>query len=407
MNKNIHNLYSEIYRHNTNKEKDKVNENLKTLINTPVKNISLDKKHFNSPKDLGYKLKPLERKNISIKREKLIDSTFEIFFRYNTPFKDSEIKELKNELYSMPIEDTFPLIYIIDNLYLDMVVYHILNFIKDTKHILDNINTKTRYYHSRFQIDVLKKRLKDLENIKQNYFLMPKTEYDIELLNSKNNLLKAFNNNYSIIFAFAHLYSINPMQNIFKNPIFNEAFKDFIDFVNCISTTNKDAIKSLAILIFKLFEKQFNHNDLEVSIQNILRIFFENEIIEFNQNKSNYEHPYDTFLIDSKSYTKNPYIHSSFDNIPIYGINKENKYFFYKDINIKQFMKAYFYSAPFDIKDISFSYYKQIKKQFNNPQINSFMKQYPEFFENQNYNTMDIMTTFFSEMKKTAPDELK
>jgi hypothetical protein len=43
---------------------------------------------------------------------------------------------------------------------------------------------------------------------------------------------------------------------------------DFADSLNAISTTKKDAIKSLAILLFKLHDAHMNDIDIELSVKN-------------------------------------------------------------------------------------------------------------------------------------------
>lgn len=387
----------------TNKNKDL---NIKFLLNNSENKFTKNSE-INTSINLNFKLIPIERNKIQIKKETSIKDTFEIFFEFNGYFEDKEIHELKEELFSISFEKSFPLIFRFGNKHLDMSIYHILNFIKDTKYILANLESKKRTYHSRFKIDVLQKRLQDLENISNESFLQPRNNYDKKIFNSKRKLLKIFNENYNIVFAYAHLYSFLPMQNIVKEKYLEETFQDFLEFVNIISIERREVLKSLAILLYKTYQNILPNNVIELFTQNVLRIFFENEIKDINKNKLTGISE-DTFLIDSKIYSKSPYIHSVFDKIPIYGINKDNKYFSYKGLNRKEFMKSYIYLLKeFGIKKISLSLYKQIIKPIKNPQMHSFMKQYPEFFENKKINLVNIQHTFFSEMKKYTPDNLK
>jgi hypothetical protein len=387
----------------TNKNR---NLNIKRFLNYSENNF-IKNSEMDTNINLNFKLIPVERNKIQIKKETLINDAFDIFFEFNEHFEDKEIHELKKELFSIFFEKSFPLIFKFENQHLDMSIYHILNFIKDTKHILTNLELKKRTYHSRFKIDILQKRLQDLENINNEDFLQPRNNYDKKIFNSKRKLLKIFNENYNIVFAYAHLYSFLPMQNITKEKYLEETFQDFLEFVNIISIEKREVLKSLAILLYKTYQNILPNNVIELFTQNVLRIFFENEIKDINKNKLT-EMGEDTFLIDSKTYSKSPYIHSVFDKIPIYGINKDNKYFFYKGLNRKEFMKSYIYLLKeFGIKKISLSFYKQIIKPFKNPQMYSFMKQYPEFFDNKDINLLNMQYTFFSEMKKYAPDNLK
>lgn len=400
MNQNTFNL---IYNIANNKEKM---HNIKTLLNTNSSVLTKNSTIKNS-QDLGYKLIFTNRNYIKIEKEILIKNTFELFSQYNETYTNDELSELKDELLNIDFEKSHPLIFKLEDIYFDLSIYHILHFIKDTKYILNNLNSKKRTYHSRFKIDVLQKQLKALEEISSNQFFQPKKEYDIKVLNSKKKLLNIFTENYNIVFAYAHLYSFLPMQNIANKIHLEETYQDFIKFVNIISVEKREILKSFAILIYKTYQNILPNSVIELFTQNILRIFFEKEILEINKNKLNdfYE---DTFLIDSKIYSKNPYIHSTFDNIPIYSINKQNKYFFYKGLNQKEFMKSYIYLLKrYGINKISLSMYKYFLKQFKNPTKHSFQKQYPEFFEKQNINMLNIQHTFFSEMKKYAPDNLK
>lgn len=381
-------------------------KDLETLLLISQKEI-FDNKQIKQGINLGYKVIPFIRSESPISKKKLIDDTFNVYFKFNNRFKNEQIEELKNQFLSIPFEKSYPLIFKYEDYFYDLSIYHILNFIKDTQYVLSNLSKKQRTFHSRFKIDILQKRLKDLENIKTNEFLQPKSTFDIKMLNTKDKLLKIFYENYNIVFAYAHLYSSLPMQNIIKEKYLEESFQDFFEFVNIISITPKEAIKSLSILLYKTYQGFFKNDELELFVQNVLRIFFEENIIEINKNKVN-EEEQDTFLIDSKIYYKNPYIHSTFNKIPIYGINKENKYFFYKGVNKKEFMKSYlFLFKQLGIKTFPLSMYKNIKKPFLNPQIHSFIKQYPEFFENKDLNLLNIQHTFFSEMKKITPDCLK
>lgn len=386
-----------------NKDKE---HNISKLLNTDINELTKNR-NTNQSKDLGYKLTPISRNIIVITKEQFINDTFDIFFKFNNIYLEKELIELKEELLKIEFDKSHPLIYKFEEKYIDMSIYHLLNFIKDTKYILANLESKKRTYHSRFKIDVLQKRLQDLENISNEDFLQPRNNYDKKIFNSKRKLLNIFNENYNIVFAYSHLYSFLPMQNIVKEKYLEETFQDFLEFVNVISIERREVLKSLAILLYKTYQNILPNNVIELFTQNVLRIFFENEIKDINKNKLT-EISEDTFLIDSKIYSKSPYIHSVFDKIPIYGINKDNKYFFYKGLNRKEYMKSYIYLLKeFGIKKISLSLYKQIIKPFKNPQMHSFMKQYPEFFGNKDINLLNIQHTFFSEMKKYAPDNLK
>jgi len=49
------------------------------------------------------------------------------------------MNKLKNQFLSIDFEKSYPLIFKYEDKYLDMSIYHILNFIKDTKYILTNL----------------------------------------------------------------------------------------------------------------------------------------------------------------------------------------------------------------------------------------------------------------------------
>lgn len=92
--------------------------------------------------DLGYKLIPIVRNTIVIEKELLIDNTFNVFSKFNKIYSNKEFYELKQEFINIEFEKSSPLIFKYEDKYIDISIYHILNFIKDTKYILRNLESK-------------------------------------------------------------------------------------------------------------------------------------------------------------------------------------------------------------------------------------------------------------------------
>ena len=401
----IQKQYLTVLKKYLNNQSNDIQKELKNLIKTPEDKL-LNSADFNF-KNAGYKLSLKSYNEITLSKKVIIENTIKIFQLFHTQFSDNQIISLTDELLELPFEKISKVLYIYEETYFDINIYHILHFIKDTKYVLDNIDEKQRYHYSRFKIDVFKKQLKALETLKTEKFLLPSSSYDLDLQNTKEKLLKIANEHYNTIFAFANFYNTMPMKGMYKDTIIDDTINDFIKFVDAISITEKQAIKSLAILIYKMFEQTMNKDNLSYNIQNILRVFFETNIEEINQNKQVDNFYQDTFLINPKVFSKNVYIHSSFDTIPIFGMNKDNNYFFYKGLTPKDVMRIIVFSSHTMNTKLPLSVYKVFRKQYQNPHYMSYKKQYPEFFEQQDINIADIMATFFSEMKKSAPDNLK
>ena len=190
-----------------------------------------------------------------------------------------------------------------------------------------------------------------------------------------------------------------------------KSVKDFQDILNAISVTKKDAIKSLAILLFNISDKLLPSNENEIFVENVLRIFFAHEIEEINQNKKINDQLLDTFRVDTKEFRKRVYIYSTFDNIPVYAINRQNKFFFYKGLSKREFMRMYFEGLKAAEPDrdipITKSTYKTIQLIFEKPHSLMYNRQYPEFFTMKNPSPLDMAVSFFELMKKTAPDNLR
>lgn len=393
------------YKNNNTEEKDKV---LKEIISTPTKEL-FDQKEFNFS-DAELKFNVVKRSDISITKTELIDSSFNYFKQYYDVIIPEEYKELKAEVEKLPLE-YIPTIYLNKDTFIDIFAYHIFHFIKETKHILANIDNKKRYFHSTFKTNVIEKQIKAMEEIKTNTFLFPKTEFDQNILKSKEKLLEYAYEHYNILFALYAFFSYYNMEGAYNDKIVEKTINDFQNTLNAINITKKDAIKSLAILLFNISDKLLPPHENELFVENTLRIFFKNEIEEINQNKDVDTYYLDTFKVDTKEFRKRVYISCIFDNIPIYGINRQNKYFFYKNLTRKEFMRMYFEglkdTEPDQDIPITKSTYKVIQQMFEKPHGLMYKRQYPEFFTMENPSTLDITVSFFELMKKTAPDNLR
>lgn len=361
--------------------------------------------------NIGYKLKVISHQVGTPTNSQFIDNAINLFQK-NHPnlFSQNKINELREELLKIPFGNFHVILLAEKNTedYFYIGVYCILSFIKNTQYVLTHLEDKQRYHHSRLKKDVIEKTLKTLENIKTNVFLQPKSTFDTGIIDKKEKLLKLVDEHYQIIIALIH--SIKPFgtSNIFVDPTIEQSINDVIELLNAITISEREALKSLSILFFKMLEKSIDSMTLELFIQNVLRIFFAEEIEKLNAKSP--EILKDTFLVESKQYkNKNVYIHSTFDHVPIYGINRENKYFFYRKVSVKNLMKIYIGSIKLAMPtfDLKLSFYKQIRKQFQHPYQSEMLGVYPEFFDNPScVNAPNLARTFFSESKKYAPDEL-
>lgn len=361
--------------------------------------------------NIGYKLKVINHPIGTPTNFLFIDNAIKLFQKnHPTLFSQSQINKLRKELIQIPFGNFHVILFseknTEDHFYIG--VYCVLSFIKNTRYVLEHIKDKQRYHHSRLKKDVIEKTLKTLEHIKTNVFLQPKSACDVGIINKKEKLLKLVDEHYQVIIALIH--SIKPFgtSNIFVDPTMEQSINDVIELLNAITISEREALKSLSILFFKMLEKHLDNMGIELFIQNTLRIFFEKEIEQLNERSP--EILKDTFLIDSKQYkNKNVYIHSTFDNIPIYGINRENKYFFYRKVSVKNLMKIYIGSIKLAMPTfyLKLSFYKQIRRQFQHPYIHEMQGIFPEFFDKPScVNAPNLARTFFSESKKYAPDEL-
>jgi len=382
---------------------------LKELLSLPD-DEAFDRSTFNFS-NAGLKYKPYHRSDFELSRDELIENSYAVFSQFYDDISLEKFYQLKLELLKLPIE-TFPVILFFENKYIDLAIYHIFHFIKNTKYIIAHLEDKKRHFYSKYQTNVLEIHIKDLEHIKTTKFLYPASKFDQEILEKKEKLLSFANENYSMLFAWNAMIASLNIKGVFVDQSIDKAMEVFIDSLNTIRTTKKDAIKSLAVLLFKLHDAHMNDIDIELSVENILRIFFKNEIEELNKNKKLSSDYLDTFKITSKEYKKNVYISSVFDGIPIYGINDENKYvYFYKmtdkeTMNMCHFLyKQASLSSP-NIPDEE-DYCQLLYQELKNPHGQSYKKQYPEFFAKENLNALDIMATFLHEMKKSTPDYLK
>lgn len=361
--------------------------------------------------NIGYKLKVINHPIGTPTNSIFLDNAIKLFQKNHTNlFSQTQINELREELFKIPFGSFHVILLAEKNTenYFYIGVYCILSFLKNTRYVLDHLEDKQRYHHSRLKKDVIEKTLKTLENIKTNVFLQPKSTFEIGIIDKKEKLLNLVDEHYQVIIALIH--SIKPFgtKNMFIDPEMEESMNDVIELLNAITISEREALKSLSILFYKMLEQYLDSMTLELFIQNILRIFFEKEIKQLNERSP--EILKDTFLIDSKQYkNKNVYIHSTFDNVSIYGMNRENKYFFYRKVSVKNLMKIYIGSIKLAIPtfDLKLSFYKQIRRQFQHPYIHEMQGVYPEFFDNPSYmNAPNLARTFFSESKKYAPDEL-
>jgi len=395
-----------ITAHLNNKNEGKIDA-LKKLLSMQ-ENKLFNEQEYNFT-DAGLKYQVHNRTDVKTTREKLIDNTYQIFSQFYDDVSLEEFNEIKDNLLNLPIE-IFPVIHSFENIYFDYGIYHIFHFIKDTKHILENIDNKKRHFYSTYKSKVLQANLKQMEALKTNKFLYPKSEFEQTIFQGKERVLSLAEEHYNMLFTWsAFSADINTM-GMFKDNMLDTIFNDFLNELNAIRTTTKDAIKSLAILLFKLYDGHFNTQENELFVENVLRVFFKDEIIQINKNKKNIdEFNQDTFKVTTKEYRKDVYIYSLFDSIKIYGINDKNKYFYFYKMNSKEIMKMYFslLKKTNPQLGISKAFYKHVKEQLRHPYRSSYMKQYPEFFEKENLNALDIMVTIFQEMKKTAPDNLK
>lgn len=397
-----------IITNHLNKQEDKKLEALKELLNTPAEEL-FDNKEFNFS-DAGLKYQVRNRTDIDVSKEELIQNSYKIFSSFYHDVPLDEFHEFKDSLFTLPLE-TFPIIHSFEDMYFDYGIYNIFHFIKNTKYILKNLEKKQRYFYSTYNSKVLQSNIKQMEQLKTNKFLYPKSKFEQELIEGKEHILSLANENYNMLFAWNSFSADLNIMDMFKDSMIDAVFNDFLDELNAIRTTKKDAIKSLAILLFRLYDAKFDTQDNELFVENMLRACFNDEILEINQNKKNMKMlDKDTFKVTTKEYRKNVYIYSVFDGIKIYGINDENKYFYFYKMTPKEIMGMYFSLMqkvnPFAPK-LSKVFYKYIKEQFKHPYRSSYNKQYPEFFEKENPNILDLMATFFQQMKKTAPDNLK
>jgi len=233
------------HKRNNIEEKNKV---LKEIVSTPADEL-FDKNEFNFS-DAGLKYMPVSRLQVDILKSDLIDHSFNYFRKYYDGITDEQYKELKVEIEKLPLE-YIPMIYSIEGTFIDQFAYHIFHFIKDTKYILANIDNKKRYFYSTFKTEVIEKQINAMEDIKTNKFLFPKTEFDQNILSTKEKLLEHAYQNYNILFAFNTFLSYNNLEGVFKDQVAEKTINDFQDTLNAINVTKKDAIKSLAILLFE------------------------------------------------------------------------------------------------------------------------------------------------------------
>lgn len=392
-----------------NDNKEEKNNAIKDMLSVPEDEL-FDKTEFNFS-DAGLKYKPVSRADIQISINDLIDNSYTVFSKYNNNISNEEFLELKIEIEKLPIQ-LYPVIFFIEGMYIDLSAYHIFHFIKDTKHILSEIENKDRYFYSTYQTKVIETQIKLMEKIKTEKFLYPKTEFDQEVLTAKDKLLNYASEHYNILFAFNALTASFNLQGIYKDHMIDQVANDFQESLNSIRVTKKDAIKSLAILLFHMYDTKIDETQHELAIENILRIFFNDEIEEINKNKNVALNFMDTFKITTKEYRKNVYIYAFFDKVPIYGINRENKYFYFYKMNEKEVMRMYFESLKDTSPDqdiaITKINYQIIKERFlKHPHKALYQRQYPEFFTMENSTELDMMVSFFKMMKKTAPDNLR
>lgn len=353
--------------------------------------------------DLGYLLKVIPYKTDDTKIE-YIGNAIEIFEEQNPNILQKEdIKNLKEELYKIPFGKFHVILhsYKDSNKYFYIGVYCILHFIKNAKYVLFHINDKQRYHHSRFKKDVLENYIRILEDIKSKVFFQSQSEFDMGKIKKKEKLLKIIDEDYSVLIGFAHFMQSFGIKGMSADPSIDKIFVEISDLLNSIILTEKEILKSLSVLLFSMLDTKMNSIDIEVIIENIMRIFFEKEIIQIKEK--------DTFLVNTKEYRgKNVYIHSTFDGIPIYGINRKNKYFFYRRLKAKDVMSLQYKTLKMISQNnkVPLSIYKLSRTQLKNPHMYNYYGFFPEFFKNKNLNPTSIVKTFFSEAKKSAPDEL-
>lgn len=399
-----------IMAHLNNQEEAKINA-LRELLNTS------EDKLFNSSEynfsNAGLKYKVFSRKDIDIPKDVLIKNTFTVFSSIYDEISIDEFNNINNELIELPIE-TYPVIHYFNKKYIDIGIYHILHFIKDTKYVIKHLEDKKRYFYSTYKTKVLESQINLMEKLKTETFLYPSSKFDKDVFLAKDKVLSLVNEHYNMVFAWYAMSADQNFKGISKNKVDDTVLDDFRNSLNAIRTTKKDAIKSLAVLIFKMYDKKLDSNENELVVENILRICFKKEIEEININKKVEPDYLDTFKINSKEYRKDSYIYSVFDGIKIYGINDKNRYFYFYKMTPKEVMKMYFSlfqeasslfeNAPLPITK---TYYKSLRNTLHRPHNSSYIRQYPEFFTKENPTALDMMATFFQEMKNSAPDYLK
>lgn len=398
-----------ITAHLDGKQEEKIDA-LKKLLNTPEDEL-FDSLEYNFS-NAGLKYKVFDRKKINISRNDLIDNSFAVFSNFHDDVTTDKFSELKIELLKLPIE-IYPVIHFFEEKYIDIGIYHILHFIKDTKYVINHIEDKKRYFYSTYKTKVLEAQINLMEKLKTETFLYPSSKFDKEVFETKDKVLSFVNEHYNMLFAWYSLTADQNFNGVSKDEVTDTVLNDFRSNLNAIRTTKKDAIKSLAVLLFKMYDTKLDSNNNELIVENILRICFKKEIEEINENKDLSPDYLDTFKITSKEFRKDSYIYSVFDDIKIYGINNKNKYFYFDKMTAKEIMKMYFSliqeaSRLFGKESlpITKTYYKFLRQQLQNPHKSAYLKQYPEFFTKENPTILDIMATFFQEMKKSAPDNL-
>lgn len=399
-----------ITAHLNGKEEEKLHA-LKALLNKSEDEL-FNGSEFNFS-NAGLKYKIFDRRKVDISRSDLIENSFTVFSKHYNDITHDEFNKLKIELIQLPIE-LHPVIHFFEESYIDISIYNILHFIKDTRYVINHIEDKKRYFYSTYKTKVLEAQINLMEKLKTETFLYPSSKFDKEVFETKDKVLSFVNEHYNMLFAWYSLTADQNFNGVSKDEVTNTVLNDFRSNLNAIRTTKKDAIKSLAMLLFKMYDTRLNSNDNELVVENILRACFKKEIEEINKNKGLTPEYLDTFKVTSKEFKKDSYIYSVFDDIKIYGINDKNKYFYFDKMTAKEIMKMYFSliqeaSKAFGREPlpITKTYYKFLRQQLQNPHKSAYLKQYPEFFTKENPTILDIMATFFLEMKKTAPDNIK
>ena len=383
------------------KSPNKILKPLKKMIQMPEDEL-FNNEDFNN-EDLGYLLKVIPYKTDDTKIQH-IDNAIEVFEEQNPNIlKEEDIKNLKEELYQIPFGKFHVILhsYKDSNKYFYIGVYCILHFIKNTKYVLAHLDDKQRYHHSRFKKDVLENYIRILEDIKSKVFFQSQSEFDMEKIKKKEKLLKIIDENYSVLIGYAHFMQSFGIKGMSADPSIDKLFVEISDLLNSIILTEKEVLKSLSVLLFYMLDTRMTPIDTEVTIENIMRIFFEKEIMQIKEK--------DTFEVNTKEYRgKNVYIHSTFDGISIYGINRKNKYFFYRRLKAKDIMFIQYKSLKimFPNTPVPLSLYRLSRVQYKNPHIYNYYGVFSEFFTKKVINPISIARTFFSEAKKNAPDEL-